>query len=778
MDEMRKLNKRSPTPPRARPRPRPVKRPVVTSEPSSTSLPDVVKPRGRARSPPSVAKFSSSRRALAALDEVKTRSEDETPKPSKRTKEKTTSDPFASLNLAPPGRISPANPRKSNFQEFPPLSPVGKHAGTRRKDPFANLSPIHNAGERGRENTKGPSLPSPLQIHFRQGSSKRLNPPSDDENEYMSCTDDHAPKIRFNAVPFPMATQDLRSMGSLRSIVENESQEASNNAGVSDDDEFHEADLSIRRIFLDPTVDPSTLCPYCDGPLPTNPTSQLISLLDAAARRSHPDPRPTNPLGRKAPVSSYIAACQRHKFESLWLPTAQRKGWPTQIDFKDAARRIRLFKDAFQRLLDDSENEENSCRSRCIFWREAVDEIRKKGSRAAAGVGGQLGNFEKTQPGYYGEQGFLVIHQTLYDLFPPNSIPPDSVSPLAPSEFIGKVLVPEAAVSLISEDLGLNYDEAVTTLRESARYGVAMFPDTTHNAGDDIVKQRAKTRKKELVAELGAAEADMEALDAPDSGNTDTGTTRKRQTLTESSDAGASDARGKRKVKREEKTDVVDPPDAASVPDVSTARRRKPEWRKKRGSDHDIDLSSSCERKSGSERASSRPMTEAKRRSPSLRITRSSTKASGQPVTADHSPSDSDSDRELLAKRIPPLVAARMRFKDPPPASLSGDAQETPRPSRRVAVLNDAHSAGDDHQEPLLSRTSASSVRSPVRTRRSTRNQKSAEDEWSRNLRDGYASSSSSTSTTEASRRKRKPHANSWLLSDESYSTGRSSPEV
>lgn len=38
-------------------------------------------------------------------------------------------------------------------------------------------------------------------------------------------------------------------------------------------------------------------------------------------------------------------------------------------------------------------------RARCIFWMEMVKEIKKKGSRAVAGVRGQFANFEKTQPG-------------------------------------------------------------------------------------------------------------------------------------------------------------------------------------------------------------------------------------------------------------------------------------------------------------------------------------------------------------------------------------------
>lgn len=85
--------------------------------------------------------------------------------------------------------------------------------------------------------------------------------------------------------------------------------------------------------------------------------------------------------------------------------------------------------------------------------------------------------------GSYGELGFVIIHQTLCDLFPPASFDPAAALPLTPADFIGHVLVPEAAVNLITEDLGLSRADAITTLRESVEYGVAMFPATRAKAG-------------------------------------------------------------------------------------------------------------------------------------------------------------------------------------------------------------------------------------------------------------------------------------------------------
>jgi hypothetical protein len=96
----------------------------------------------------------------------------------------------------------------------------------------------------------------------------------------------------------------------------------------------------------------------------------------------------------------------------------------------------------------------------------------------------------------------MILHQTLYNMFPPSSFEPQSITPLTPQEFIQRILVPEAALMLIMEDTGQNRARAVQTMRESAGYGVAMFPDTSEGhevgAGEDIVLERARARRREI----------------------------------------------------------------------------------------------------------------------------------------------------------------------------------------------------------------------------------------------------------------------------------------
>lgn len=116
--------------------------------------------------------------------------------------------------------------------------------------------------------------------------------------------------------------------------------------------------------------------------------------------------------------------------------------------------------------------------------------------------------------------------------------------PLTPAEFIQRVLVPEAAVRLVMEDLSQSRVRAIRTLRESASYGVAMFPDEQEHtpgkgknkgkgrgkgtsqgkgremdgelemdAGERIVRERAAARRKQLAQEE-REEMEEEALQA------------------------------------------------------------------------------------------------------------------------------------------------------------------------------------------------------------------------------------------------------------------------
>lgn len=166
-------------------------------------------------------------------------------------------------------------------------------------------------------------------------------------------------------------------------------------------------DIYAVTVFISPTTDPKTLCPYCDTRLPEAPSPLLKKLLAETAKKSYPDARPANPLGRRAPLAVFISVCQRHRFESQILPEAEAKGWPKQIDWTGLANRVEQMRTGLSAIVndpgeswdDDSDEEQQSPRWRCVFWKELMKDVKEKGSRAAAGVRSQFSNFEKSQPG-------------------------------------------------------------------------------------------------------------------------------------------------------------------------------------------------------------------------------------------------------------------------------------------------------------------------------------------------------------------------------------------
>ncbi|KAK6984200.1 RTC4-like domain-containing protein, partial [Favolaschia claudopus] len=223
--------------------------------------------------------------------------------------------------------------------------------------------------------------------------------------------------------------------------------------------------------FISPDRDPDTLCPYCDTPLPPNPSPLLQQLLASAFENSKAAPRPANPHGRFASITVFVDLCSRHQLESQIFPVAERNGWPTSVDWDGLAARVVGMRGDLENIIRNEDHREQS-----IFWRVLDADLKRVGPRKVSSIRGQLSRFQREQPGYYGEKGSLIIHQTLYTMFA-ESTNKSLVKPLSVREFIGSVLVPEVGVRLIMVDMSLGMEGAAAVMRESAEYGVAMFPD-------------------------------------------------------------------------------------------------------------------------------------------------------------------------------------------------------------------------------------------------------------------------------------------------------------
>lgn len=210
----------------------------------------------------------------------------------------------------------------------------------------------------------------------------------------------------------------------------------------------------------------------------------------------------------------------------------------------------------------------------------------------------------------YGELGSMVIHQTLYNLFPPTSFHTPSIAPFTPSEFIQRILVPEAALRLIMEDTGQPPEEAIKTMRESAAYGVTMFPDGRRagkygddvegdvdgdadgGVGEDIVMERARARRAEVemedrveervLKEMGMFEDGMDgAARKKGKGKAKAKVGRPPKSAETTGGGAAAGSRGKKRKKGNEnesatEAEVLRPAGNSSAPTSSAPRPPKP----------------------------------------------------------------------------------------------------------------------------------------------------------------------------------------------------------
>ncbi|KXN87681.1 hypothetical protein AN958_08318 [Leucoagaricus sp. SymC.cos] len=512
------------TKPRPRPKPRPLTKPTapLVEEDESLSIDPTPTKKSITRTP-------SAFPPLSPLTETNIANR-KRPSPSPNT----IISPNSSLSSShsPPSRSSKAVPSRSapRLPAALPISPLNSPDHKRSKVATSKSLPAMSPLSKDKVLKRFPA-PSPVGKAAPKPVASKPKPK------------DKGKRKAGALAPFPMCTQDFRDISSIDDEPGSSKRYARKrrhrlideaSAVVEDMDIYEEED----SLFMSPAVDPKTLCPYCDTSLPPSPTPFLVNLLASARLKSQPDPRSTNPLGRKAPLSAFASVCQRHDFESEVLPEAEAKRWPKTIDWEALGARIAKMKFDLENIIRDSgeadlqamiNNEGDgtggdfmtsfACkgpRIQCVFWREAMKSIMKRGARAMTDVRGQFLDFEKSQPGYYGELGSIIIQQTLLNMFPLDFFDPKTISPFTANEFIQRILVPEVALRLIMEDRKLKgligAETALQVLRDSTAYGVTMFPEDSGEGtgakstektggvgvGDRIVMERARKRRKEI----------------------------------------------------------------------------------------------------------------------------------------------------------------------------------------------------------------------------------------------------------------------------------------
>jgi hypothetical protein len=77
----------------------------------------------------------------------------------------------------------------------------------------------------------------------------------------------------------------------------------------------------------------------------------------------------------------------------------------------------------------------------------------------------------------YGNEGFQIMSVTLTLLFPDHSLDLEHYKPVSWDALIHEVLLPEVTIALIREDLGLDRESAIKTMRKSQKFGSIFHPE-------------------------------------------------------------------------------------------------------------------------------------------------------------------------------------------------------------------------------------------------------------------------------------------------------------
>nr|GAT59355.1 predicted protein [Mycena chlorophos] len=221
------------------------------------------------------------------------------------------------------------------------------------------------------------------------------------------------------------------------------------------------------------------LCPFCDEPLPDQPSPELTLQLQTLVAISTLDPFPHNPHHRDLHFSKYLNTCLRHRVEREAFATARTQNWPFAPDFATLFDRVQALQPQLGELLEDVENSRFFRDSRAYY-----------GSGKRATVEQQM--MDPRQPmlgaAYYGEAGYGIISTTVRWLFPATPALIDVCAPLSYDIFVREVLLPECIVRIVRDDLGITVAAAKKLIIASYEFGMVLHPDGSEDEACDAVQ--------------------------------------------------------------------------------------------------------------------------------------------------------------------------------------------------------------------------------------------------------------------------------------------------
>jgi RTC4-like domain len=147
------------------------------------------------------------------------------------------------------------------------------------------------------------------------------------------------------------------------------------------------------------------------------------------------------------------------------LEQGRASGYPRTIDFTILRKRVSGLTSFIKEVINNPSESE--------FMRNLRKSTKR---RNAAQPMTMIDLFDESQPGYFGPRGSeLISDAILHDLGEyirkKDNIYDDLRFCGGVTGFISSVLVPEVAVHLIMEDMGVAWDDARLLMKESAAYG-------------------------------------------------------------------------------------------------------------------------------------------------------------------------------------------------------------------------------------------------------------------------------------------------------------------
>ncbi|KAJ7128594.1 hypothetical protein C8R44DRAFT_580781, partial [Mycena epipterygia] len=231
-----------------------------------------------------------------------------------------------------------------------------------------------------------------------------------------------------------------------------------------------------------PDIDPTNLCNYCDQELPYAQSEQLVAMGEKLFRVSWSDPLDINPHHRRTPqITHTVEYCLRHRFERDQVPAAIMGGWPFKPNFARLFHRILDLGRRLRKLCNTIDESTFFCAAR-NYYGTRVTHLSSVGAQYISNRSSEhvskLSTLTLTEinPSYsYGEREYQMLEMTLRFMFP-DTLDLAKFRPLTYDIVLREVLIPEATIRLIQQDLDITAESAIDILKRSHTFGLVQHP--------------------------------------------------------------------------------------------------------------------------------------------------------------------------------------------------------------------------------------------------------------------------------------------------------------